>query len=167
MLSLPQAFFTLAFYAILDIVTTRKKRATMNTSDHGKHPYITNIETDTLENDKFRVTKWTGSHLQLTLMCIEPNGEVGLEVHPHIDQFIRVESGTGQVLMGSQQDALDFKADVTGDFAILIPAGKWHNIINTSSDEPLKLYSVYGPADHEPGTVHNTAEDAENDPHEH
>ena len=134
-------------------------------TDHGPNPYVTDIERDTLDNTNFRTTVWTGAHLQLTLMAIPPGGEIGLEVHEGIDQFLRVESGTGLCQMGDAKDDLDFERQVGDDDVILVPSGKWHNVTNTG-DEVLKIYSLYGPPDHVAGTVHVTKADADHDPNE-
>ena len=133
--------------------------------DRGKEPYVVDIESKTVNNDNFRTTLWTGAHLQLTLMSIPVGGDIGLEVHPKNDQFLRLEKGKGRVQMGPKKSELTFERDVEDDWAILVPAGTWHNVVNSGST-PLKLYTVYGPADHEPGTVHPTHEDAEKDPNE-
>ena len=82
--------------------------------------------------------------MQMTVMSIPAGGDIGLEMHPDIDQFLRVEAGTGIMMMGDTEDNLDFEARVEHDFAIFIPAGKWHNLMN-DSDEPLKVYSIYAP----------------------
>lgn len=134
-------------------------------TDHGKKPYILDIEKETLGNDTFRTTLWTGEHLQLTVMRIKPGDDIGLEVHHGIDQFLRVEQGRGRCQMGPAEDDLPFDEEVSDDWAILVPAGTWHNVTNTG-DEDLKVYALYGPPDHVPGTVHPTHEDAENDPNE-
>ena len=118
-----------------------------------------------INNDNFRTTLWTGAHLQLTLMSIPVGGDIGLEVHPKNDQFLRLEKGKGRVQMGPKKSELTFERDVEDDWAILVPAGTWHNVTNIG-DEPMKVYALYGPADHVPGTVHKTQEDAENDPEE-
>lgn len=131
----------------------------MDTNDYGGQPYVVNIEDITKENDKFRVAKWTGANLQMTLMAIPVGGEVGLEVHGDHDQFLRVEEGTAKVVMGPAEDNLDFERVAEDDFVILVPAGTWHNIINTG-DTPLKLYSLYAPAEHPKGTIHETFEEA-------
>ena len=133
--------------------------------DRGKEPYVVNIESKTVNNDNFRTTLWTGAHLQLTLMSIPVGGDIGLEVHPKNDQFLRLEKGKGRVQMGPKKSELTFERDVEDDWAILVPAGTWHNVTNIG-DEPMKVYALYGPADHVPGTVHKTQEDAENDPEE-
>ncbi len=126
--------------------------------DFGGNPLVINIEDYTLENDNFRTAIWTGEFLQLTVMSIPVGGEIGLEVHHDIDQFLRIEQGKGQVYMGDAEDNLDFTQIVEDDFAVLVPAGKWHNIKNIG-DEVLKVYSIYGPAEHPHGTVHKTIED--------
>lgn len=133
--------------------------------DKGKKPYVIDIEKETLANDKFRVTHWTGDHIQMTLMSIPVGGDIGLEVHNGIDQFLRIEQGKGKCQMGPSEDNLDFEEIVEDDFAIFVPSGTWHNVTNIG-DEPLKLYTIYGPADHVAGTVHDTQEDAMNDPNE-
>lgn len=129
-------------------------------TDYGAKPYVLNIEKETVENDAFRVAKWTGSNLQMTLMSIEPGDDIGLEVHDDHDQFLRVEDGIGLVQMGQSEDNLDFEENVEDDFAIFVPAGVWHNVTNTG-DRPLKLYSIYAPSEHPHGTVHETKAEAE------
>lgn len=123
-------------------------------------PFVVNIEEATKQNKNFRTVLWTGQHLQLTLMSIPPGESIGLEMHSHIDQFIRIEQGMGIVMMGMRKDRLDFQARVRDDFAFIIPAGTWHNLINTGH-MPLKLYSIYAPPQHPPGTVHRTKAMAE------
>lgn len=131
----------------------------MDLQDYGTEPYVVNIEELTTDNDKFRVAKWTGANLQMTVMAIQPGGEVGLEVHNDHDQFLRIEQGTAKVVMGPAEDDLSFEKEAEDDFAIFVPAGTWHNIINTG-DEPLKLYSIYAPGEHPKGTIHETYEEA-------
>lgn len=133
--------------------------------DKGKKPWVVDIEEATKDNDKFRVTMWTGEQLQMTVMSIPVGGDIGLEVHNGIDQFLRIEDGEGKCQMGPAEDNLDFEKDVEDDDAIFVPAGTWHNVTNTG-DEPLKLYTIYAPADHVAGTVHDTQEDAQKDPNE-
>lgn len=135
-------------------------------SDRGKQPGVDNIEGMTLENDNFRTTIWTGEKLQVTVMSIEPGDDIGLEVHEGIEQFLRIEQGTGLCQMGETKDNLDFEAEVQDDDAIFVPADVWHNVTNTG-DVPLKLYTIYAGPGHLAGTVHETHEDAENDPNEH
>lgn len=129
-------------------------------TDYGPNPFVVNIEEATKQNNNFRIALWTGNHLQLTLMSINAGEDIGLEIHPNLDQFIRIEEGQGLVKMGDRKDTLDFQAHVCDDFAFIIPAGKWHNLINTGN-KPLKLYSIYAPPQHPYGTVHETKEDAE------
>ena len=136
-----------------------------NMQDYGPNPFVVDIEKATKKNNNFRIALWTGKHLQLTLMNINVGEDIGLEMHPNLDQFVRIEEGQGLVKMGDRKDMLDFKANVRDDFAFIIPAGKWHNLINTGN-KPLKLYSVYAPPQHPFGTVHKTKEDAE-EHHEH
>ena len=131
----------------------------MENEDHGKDPYVVDIEKLTLGNDRFRVAKWTGSKLQMTVMAIPVGGEVGLERHDDIDQFLRIEAGKARVVMGPEKDKLEQSWDAEDDFAIFVPAGTWHNILN-SGEEPLKMYSIYASPEHERGTIHNTYEEA-------
>ena len=134
--------------------------------DYGPEPFAVNINEVTKQNDNYRTALWTGKHLQLTLMSIKVGGDIGLEVHPHLDQFIRIEEGQGIVKMGDRKDRLDFQEKVYDDFAFIIPAGKWHNLINTGN-KPIKLYSIYAPPQHPYGTVHETKADAEAAEEEH
>ncbi|NLA73548.1 MAG: cupin domain-containing protein [Clostridiales bacterium] len=131
-----------------------------NTIDFGPEPFVVNISNATEQNSVYRRTLWTGCHLQLTLMCIPPCGEIGLEVHPQTDQFLRLEAGRGIVKMGKCKDQLDFQQKVCRDDAIFVPAGTWHNVINTGR-APLKLYSIYAPPHHPHGTVHRTKAEAD------
>src|SRR5699024_11441095 len=124
-----------------------------------------NIGEATEQNNYFRIALWTGEHLQLTLMSINVGDDIGLEMHPDLDQFIRIEQGQGIVRMGNRMDRLDFQSEVYDNYVIFIPAGTWHNLINTGH-VPIKLYSIYAPPEHPHGTVHKTKEDAEMD-HDH
>ncbi|SEW37321.1 cupin domain-containing protein [[Clostridium] fimetarium] len=128
--------------------------------DYGPKPLVFNINEATKQNNNYRTTIWTGYHLQITLMSIKVGEDIGLESHPNLDQFIRIEQGQGTVLMGDRKNSLNFRAKVYDEYAIVIPAGKWHNLINTGS-VPLKLYSIYAPPQHPRGTVHKTKADAE------
>ena len=127
--------------------------------DHGPNPFVVNIEELTVANDNFRTASWTGSNMQMTLMAIQPGDDIGLEVHEDHDQFLRIEQGTARVEMGPSADALETWT-AEDDFAIFVPAGVWHNIVNTG-DDALKLYSIYAPAEHAHGTVHVTKAEAE------
>ena len=129
-------------------------------ADHGGRPFVGNIEHLTCENPYFRATLWTGQYLQVTLMCIPVGGEIGLEIHTDVDQFLRIESGWALVQMGASRDALTFEQKAGDNDAVIVPAGTWHNLQNTG-DVPLKLYSLYAPPEHPFGTVHCTKADAD------
>lgn len=139
-------------------MTKTKKRATSHT-DEGPKPFVVDIEKATLGNDRYRTTLWTGSDLQMTVMSIPVGGDIGLEVHEHGDQFLRVEAGKARVQMGPAEDDLTFDREVGADWVILVPAGSWHNVTNIG-DEPLQLYVLYAPPEHAHGTVHETQADA-------
>ena len=128
--------------------------------DYGPNPFAENITELTLQNNNFRTALWTGPHFQITLMSLNPGEDIGLEMHPDVDQFLRLEQGQGRVQMGKSKDDLSFEKMVSDDFAIVIPAGTWHNLTNTGNT-PLKLYSIYAPPNHPFGTIHVTKEDAE------
>ena len=123
--------------------------------DHGPKPFVVDVEKLTKDNKNYRTVIWTGKHMQMTVMSIPPGQDIGLEIHKEHDQFLRIEEGEGIVQMGDAEDNLDFQEKVEDDFAILIPAGKWHNLVNNST-EPLKLYSIYSPVEHPKNTVHKT-----------
>lgn len=116
--------------------------------------FVQDIEKRTLENADFRHVLYTGKHLQLVLMTLPPGGEIGEEVHDDRDQFFRIESGKGEVLIDGARTPIE------DDVAIVVPAGARHNVRNTGSD-PLKLYTVYGPPEHADGTVRRTKADAD------
>ena len=128
--------------------------------DYGCEPLLFNLHHAATMNENFRTTLWTGRDLQLTLMSIPVCGDIGVEMHDDVDQFLRVESGRAKVYMGSCRSDLQEQGCVEGGDAILIPAGTWHNVVNVGRC-PLKLYSVYAPPQHPAGTVHRTKEDAE------
>lgn len=127
----------------------------MTTKDHGNKPFVTNIEEETLANTNYRTALWTGELLQATLMSIPVGGDIGAEVHDENDQFLRVEQGRGRVIMGESENKITLDTEVGPEFAIFIPKDTYHNVINIG-DEDLKLYSIYGPAHHANGTVHET-----------
>lgn len=127
--------------------------------DYGKQPFVVNIEEASKQNRTFRTALWTGRHLQVTLMSINVGEDIGLEVHPTVDQFLRIEEGQGMVQMGDTKNQLSFKKRVHDGSAIMVPAGKWHNLTNTGN-KPLKLYTIYAPPQHPFGTVHKTKADA-------
>jgi mannose-6-phosphate isomerase-like protein (cupin superfamily) len=115
--------------------------------------FVSNIERDTLENEDYRRVLFTGSNIQLVLMTLRPGDEIGLEVHDEHDQFIRVEAGEGVVRMDGEE------TPVSDGTAVVIPAGVEHNVVNTSSRTPLRLYTLYAPPEHPDGTVHRTKAD--------
>ncbi|WP_020619260.1 cupin domain-containing protein [Paenibacillus daejeonensis] len=128
-------------------------------TDHGKEPFVVNIEQATKQNDTFRTAIWTGEHFQVTLMSIPAGEDIGLEVHPSTDQFIRIEEGQGLVQMGDTKEKLNYEMMAHADDAIMVPAGKWHNLTNMGNT-PLKVYVIYAPPEHPRGTVHVTKADA-------
>ncbi len=126
----------------------------------GSEPLIVNIQRVTGENSNYRTTLWTGDHLQLTLMTIPVGGDIGVEVHEDTDQFICIEQGCATVRMGNSKCSVQDVGNVRAGFAIAVPAGTWHNIVNRGNI-PLRLYSLYAPPHHAPGTVHRTKADAQ------
>ena len=128
-------------------------------TDHGANPFVVNIDSVTNRNTNYRTALWTGKHLQVTLMSIPVGSDIGLEMHENTDQFIRVESGCALVTMGKTSKALNEKKRINHNYAVVVPAGTWHNITNIGNT-PLKLYSVYAPPKHPFGNVHKTKEDA-------
>lgn len=134
------------------------------TMDQGTAPYVTNIRRITLQNHNFRTAIWTGCHLQMTIMCIPPCDEIGLEIHEATDQLIRVEQGRAAVKMGTCKCQLDFQQTMCEGDAVFIPAGTWHNIVNIGMT-PLKVSTIYAPPNHPKGTVHRTKKDAEKEEH--
>lgn len=116
--------------------------------------YIKNIEEETLANDNFRKVIYTDPRLQLVLMSLLPGEDIGMESH-QLDQFIRIEKGTGRAILDGVENMLEDGS------VIIVPKGTEHNIINTSATDKMKLYTVYAPANHAPGTIHKTKADAE------
>src|SRR5688572_30034177 len=129
-------------------------RATVTSSESTMRGFVGDIETQTTQNRDFRRVLYTGSQMQLVLMAIEPGGEIGEEVHEDIDQFFRVEQGTGEVLIDGR------RSPVTDGTAIVVPSGAKHNVKNTG-DSPLLLYTLYAPPHHEDGTVQHTKAEAD------
>lgn len=123
--------------------------------------YLANIENLTKTNPNFRRVLYTGQHTQLVLMTLQPREEIGLETHPTTDQFFRIEEGEGKIVINKEEQPIK-----DGD-AIIIPAGTPHNLINTSSKKPLKLYTLYSPPHHKDGVTHPTKKDAEQDTTDH
>lgn len=128
-------------------------------SDVGPDPLVVSIDRIANENNYFRSAIWTGEHLQVTIMSIDVGEDIGAEVHSDTDQFIKIVSGKAKILIGSSENEYYYQRLIDDEFAILIPAGVWHNIVNLD-DVPLKLYSVYAPPHHPSGTVHINKEDS-------
>ena len=123
--------------------------------------YSVDIEAKTLENNYFRQVLYTAPHSQLVVMTLRPGEEIGMETHGDGDQFIRVEAGEGVAILDGAKHALK------DGVAVVIPAGVEHNVVNTSATEPMRLYSVYSPAEHPDGTVHKTKAEADAAEHHH
>jgi mannose-6-phosphate isomerase-like protein (cupin superfamily) len=119
-----------------------------------------NIEHNTLENVAFRRVLYTAKHSQLVLMSLQPKEEIGLEIHPDNDQFLRFEGGRGACFIDGN------RYEVTDGDAVIVPAGSRHNVVNESQTEQLKIYTIYSPPHHKDGTVHPTKRDAETDDEE-
>lgn len=115
--------------------------------------YVTNIEKDSLDNENFRKVVYTAQNSQLVLMSLEPNLDIGEEVH-ELDQFLRIESGRGKAVLNGNE------YEISDGSAIVVPAGVRHNIINTSGTEKMKLYTIYSPPEHQDGVIRKTKEEA-------
>jgi mannose-6-phosphate isomerase-like protein (cupin superfamily) len=122
--------------------------------------WVDDIEKVTEENKTFRTVLFTGEHTQLTVMAIPGGEDIGREVHHDRDQFLRIEQGEGRIELGTTEGSVDESHHVMADWAMVVPAGVWHNVVNTGTEE-LKLYSLYSPPEHPDGTVHRTKADAE------
>lgn len=123
--------------------------------------FVINIEEKALQNEYFREVLNTSQHSQLVVMSLNPNEEIGMEVHEIVDQFVRVEQGEGKAILNGE------KFTIKAGFAIIVPAGVEHNIVNTSSKNKLKLYTIYSPAHHKNKTIHKTKQNAEADREDH
>jgi mannose-6-phosphate isomerase-like protein (cupin superfamily) len=128
--------------------------------DYGGAPLIINLARAAKENPNYRTALWTGTHLQVTLMRIPAGGDIGLEMHPDLDQFLLLEAGTALVLMGQEQGKLHIQQRIQPGYAVIVPAGTWHNVLNTGSS-PLALFSIYAPPQHPFGTIQETKRIAE------
>lgn len=118
--------------------------------------YIGSIEKQTLKNNFFRQVLFTGTHCQLVVMCLQPAEEIGNEVHQDVDQFFRIEEGEAKFVFNGSEEHL-----VKDGEAVVVPAGTFHNVINTSKTKHLRLYTLYSPPNHPDGTVHKTKAEAE------
>lgn len=126
----------------------------MQDDSNNKGGFKANLEADTLKNDYFRKVIYTAPHSQLVLMSLKPMEEIGMEIHPENDQFLRFEAGEGKAIINGTEYLF-----AAGD-CVIVPANSQHNIINTSETQDLKLYTVYSPAHHPDGTIHKTKEEA-------
>ena len=117
--------------------------------------FVSNIEKETLNNNNFRKVLYTSKHGQVVVMSLFPKEEIGMEVHETSDQFFRIDSGEGKVVINGEE------SKISDGFAVVVPAGSMHNVINTSSNMPLKLYTIYMPPHHKDGVIHKTKTDAE------
>ena len=122
--------------------------------------WVDDVQQATLGNTDFRRVLFTGRQTQLTVMRLAPGEEIGVEMHDHLDQFLRIEQGSARVTFGPSADQVDEEHDVGDDWAVIVPGGVWHNVVNTG-DGDLKLYSLYSPPEHPDGTVHRTKADAD------
>lgn len=123
--------------------------------------FVVDIEKKTLENENFREVLYTDQHDQLVVMSLKPSEDIGMEVHEIVDQFLRIEKGEGKVVLNGEEH------EIRDGSAIVVPAGVEHNVINTSSENPMKIYTIYSPPHHVDGTIHKTKEDAEADSEDH
>jgi len=124
--------------------------------------YFGDIENQTLKNNYFRQVIFTGKHAQLVLMCLQPNEEIGNEVHHNVDQFFRIEEGKAKFVLNEKEVHIAKNGD-----AVIVPAGTYHNIINNSKTNKLKLYTIYSPPNHPDKTIHKTKADADRAEKEH
>lgn len=119
--------------------------------------YVNNIGKAAEDNDNFRQVVYTAKHCQMVLMSLKPMEDIGEEVHETVDQFFRFEQGEGKVVLDGVEH------EIKAEYAVLVPAGTKHNVINTSDTTPLKLYTIYSPPNHSDGIIHATKEQAEAD----
>lgn len=129
-------------------------------NEHEPESFVVNINQMAKQNPYYRTELWTGESLQVTLMTIPINGEIGEEMHSNFDQFIKIEEGCALIEMGGKEAHLNMRKRANKNYAVMIPSGTWHNILNIGN-VPLKLYSIYAPPEHPIGTVHKTKADAE------
>ena len=118
--------------------------------------YVGPIEKQTLDNDYFRQVLFTGKYAQLVVMCLQPGEEIGNEVHANVDQFFRIEKGEASFVFNGNE-----KHPVKDGDAVIVPAGTYHNVVNTSKTAKVKLYTIYSPPNHPDKTVHKTKAEAE------
>ena len=127
--------------------------------DYGPEPLVVNLDAAARRNSTFRTALWTGEHLQAVLMSIAIGDDVGLEIHPEVDQMLGIVQGRGVARMGPGKDNLNITRQVTAGDAIFVPAGTWHDLVNTGG-RALKLFTVYAPPEHPRGTVQQAKAEA-------
>ena len=160
-------FFLLLVLSLFSpLVVAEEQEKSVKLEDYGEKPWAVDIEDLTLENNNYRAVKWSGRFMQMALMSLKPGEEIELEMHSASDQFIRIEEGEGLVYMGESKDNLSFVEYVKDDWAVFIPAGIWHKLLNTGKGD-LKFYTIYAPQEHSKATVHKTFADARAAHHEH
>jgi len=118
--------------------------------------FVGPIEDLTVKNKYFRKVLFTGKYAQLVVMCLQPGEEIGNEVHGNVDQFFRIEEGKAKFVFNNKEEHLANSGD-----AVIVPAGTYHNVINTSKSKLLKIYTIYSPPNHPDGTIHKTKAEAE------
>ncbi|TCL55374.1 mannose-6-phosphate isomerase-like protein (cupin superfamily) [Kineothrix alysoides] len=133
--------------------------STTSSIDQGPKPFVTDLKQDTISNNYFRTARWTCKNMQLALMSVPVGTDIGLDVHQTSDQFFYIEQGSALVVMGSCQNCLQYQAHIKEDYAVMVPAGIWHNIINTDSI-PLKMFTIYAPSLHPHGSTYRTKEES-------
>lgn len=138
----------------------------VDTGTSSRLAWVDDIEHLTIVNSNFRTVIYTGAHSQLTVMSIPPGGEVGWEAHDHLDQFLRLEQGEARLDLGKSETAVGESYEIKDNWAVVVPAGTWHNLVNTGRAD-LKLYSVYSPPEHRDCTVHRTKAEADAAEHGH
>jgi len=131
----------------------------MTIHDIGPKPQSFDLEQATQTNTNYRSVAWSGRYLQVTLMSIPVGSDIGLEMHPETDQFLRLDAGRGRVQIGTAKDRFTLEEEVSDGWCILVPAGSWHNVTNIGK-EPMQIYAIYAPAHHKPGKIHEAASDA-------
>jgi len=131
----------------------------MTIHDIGPKPQSFDLEQATQANTNYRSVAWSGRYLQVTLMSIPVGSDIGLEMHPETDQFLRLDAGRGRVQIGTAKDRFTLEEEVSDGWCILVPAGSWHNVTNIGK-EPMQIYAIYAPAHHKPGKIHEAASDA-------
>jgi len=124
--------------------------------DIGPQPQSFDIEQASKANSDYRAVAWSGRYSQVTLVSIPAGGEIGLQAHPQTDQFLRLDTGQGRAQMGASKSDLSFEQEVSDGCCVLDPAGTWHNITNIATT-PMQVYTIYAPADHQPGQLQATA----------